>query len=162
MGLFTQIITVLSQFEIAFITLFTGLIIAKIVGKIARWVLLQAELDQISAGISDALSEIIKYVLYAVTLFLILQQFKLTKPVFFVLLFAITAIFVVLVLVALLDFILNAALGLYLRSKLKRFKGKRIQIGLVSGVLTSIGPVDCVIKDKEIFVVPYKYVLYRF
>ena len=162
MALITTIHAFATKISIALLTLFIGFIIAKLAGKIAKKVMAEAELNRIlvSAGfkpLSDALGIIIEYVIYAATILIILQQFGLTSIVLGI----ITAIAVVVILFSLLlalrDFIPNAIAGLFIRKKLKKFLGKKVQIGSVSGKLEQIGIIKSTLRNKDEHCVPHLY-----
>lgn len=122
----------------------------------------EAELNRIltAAGfrpLSDALGVILEYIIYAATVLVILQQFGLTEIVLGIIaVIAIVAIGFSLVL-AVRDFIPNAIVGLFLRKKMKKFLGKKICIGDVSGRLEHYGIVASVIKNKDEYYVPHLY-----
>ncbi len=160
---FIQVLHLLfTKVSVAMLTLFIGFIIAKLAGKIAKKVLAEAELNRIlvAAGfkpLSDALGVIIEYVIYAATILVILQQFGLTYIVLGII--SIIGIIVVLfsLLLALRDFIPNAVVGLFIRRKMKKFLGKKVQIGTVSGTLEHVGIIRSTVRDKDEHCVPHLY-----
>lgn len=152
------IVSAAKHLDVAFVTLFGGLILGRLAGKLCARLLKEAEIDRIGVGVSDLLGYLVSYVIYFVTVVLVLRQFELTGVAW-------TLLLVVLLLGALLvalfimgDLAPNFVLGFFLRSKLKKYLGKRVQIGKAEGVLVSAGWVDCVLKDKEVFALPYRYV----
>jgi small-conductance mechanosensitive channel len=151
-----------TKISIALLTLFIGFIIAKLAGKIAKRIMAEAELNRIlvAAGfkpLSDAFGVIIEYIIYAATILVILQQFGLTTVVLSIL-GAIAAVIIIFsLLLAIRDFIPNAVAGLFVRKKLKKFLGKKVQIGTVRGRLENIGIVNSTLRDKDEHCVPHFY-----
>jgi hypothetical protein len=151
-----------TKISIALITLFIGFIIAKLAGKIAKKVLAEAELNRIltAAGfkpLSDAFGIIIEYFIYAATILVILQQFGLTYVVIGIIIAVTAAILLISLLLAIRDFIPNAIAGLFIRRKMKKLLGKKVQVGKIRGRLESVGIINSTIRDKDEHCVPHLY-----
>lgn len=152
----------LTKIEIALIIFFVGFIVAKLAGRILKKLLAEAELNRIleSAGfkpISNSIAALVQYVIYTATLFIILQQFGLTKIVLVIVVIIAFLVVAISFLLAVRDFVPNAVAGLWLRKKLKPYIGKNIRIGNVKGQLKRVGVVSSIIKDKEEYHVPHLY-----
>ncbi len=162
MAFYLTIENFLTKIEIALIVFFVGFIIAKLAARILRKLLAEAELNRIleSAGfkpISNSIAALVQYVIYTATLFIILQQFGLTKIVLIIVVILAFLVFAFSFLLAVRDFVPNAVAGLWLRKKLKPYIGKNIKIGNVKGRLKRVGVVASIIKDKEEYHVPHLY-----
>ncbi len=146
---------------VALVTLLIGFIIAKLAGRITRRILSEAEINRILATedmkLDKAISRIVEYVIYAITLLVILQQFGLTKLVLGIIITIAVIIIGFSALLAIKDFIPNAITGLFIKRKLKQNLGKKVKIGIVTGKLVHIGIVESVIQDKEEHHIPHLY-----
>lgn len=138
---------------VALVTLLIGFIIAKLAGRITRRILSEAEINRILATedmkLDKAISRLVEYVIYAITLLVILQQFGLTKLVLGIIITIAVVIIGFSALLAIKDFIPNAITGLFIKRKLKQNLGKKVRIGIVTGKLVHVGIVESVIQDKE-------------
>ena len=152
----------LTKIEIGLIIFFAGFVIAKLVGRLLKRFLAEAELNRIleSAGfkpLSNVIAVIVEYFIYVATLFVILQQFGLTKLVLGII---VVLAFIVLALsffLAVRDFVPNVVAGFFLRKRMKPLLQKYVQIGSVKGKLVSFGLVGSILKDKEHYYVPHLY-----
>ncbi len=146
---------------VALVTLLIGFIIAKLAGRITRRILSEAEINRILAAeemkLDKAISRLVEYVIYAITLLVILQQFGLTKVVLGIIITVAVVIIGFSALLAIKDFIPNAITGLFIKGKLKKHLGKKVRIGIVSGKLVHVGIVESVIQDKEEHHIPHLY-----
>lgn len=152
----------LTKIEIALIVFFVGFIIAKLASRILKKLLAEAEINRIleTAGfkpISNTIASIVKYIIYTITLFIILQQFGLTKLVLAIIVIAATIIIIISLLLAIRDFIPNFVAGIFLRKKVKKFMGKYVQIGPVKGKLMHFGLTGSIMKNKEQYYIPHLY-----
>ena len=153
---------IVNEAAVALITILVGFIIAKLASRIAKKVMVEAELNRIltAAGIkplSDVLGTILEYLIYTATLLVVLQQFGLTSIVLGII--AVLAIVIIgfSLLLTLRDFIPNALVGFLIRKEMKRFLGKKVRIGAVVGRLENVGIVGSVVKDKDEHYVPHLY-----
>ncbi|HLF54187.1 MAG TPA: hypothetical protein VI612_00515 [Candidatus Nanoarchaeia archaeon] len=146
---------------VALVTLLIGFIIAKLAGRITRRVLSEAEINRILATedmkLDKAISRIVEYVIYTITLLVILQQFGLTKLVLGIIITIAVIIIGFSALLAIKDFIPNAITGLFIKRKLKQNLGKKVKIGIVTGKLVHVGIMESVIQDKEEHHIPHLY-----
>ena len=153
-----SVIDAAKNLDVAFVTLFGGLILGRLAGKLCARLLKEAEVERMAEGVSDLLGHLVSYIIYFIAVVLVLQQFQLTSVALTIVLVVVFAGVALVVLFVLGDLAPNFVLGFLLRGKLKRFLGKRVQIGKAQGVLVSAGWIDCVLKDKEVFALPYRYV----
>lgn len=148
-------------FEIAFITLFVGLLVSRIIGKAARRMLAEAELNKLFAAkgarsISDIMGGTIEGLLYVVTGIIVLQQLGLAIVVLH------TGIVVLVLLGALILFfaareIPNLITGLLMKSTVEKLMNSPVRIGTIEGRLERAGLLDLQIKGKDRFKVPYSF-----
>ncbi|MBI4145978.1 hypothetical protein HY489_01425 [Candidatus Woesearchaeota archaeon] len=148
-------IELLKRLEVAFITLFAGLVIGAVVGKVLKRVFFEFEIDRIADGLSSVLAGMVEYLLYAITVLLVLQQFSLTRPVMItVVLFA--SVFVIYVFLGeFLDVVPNILAGLLVRGRVSSLLGRKVHVGRISGVVKTVGWRGFWLKDKKLFFVPY-------
>jgi len=150
------------QSSIAIITLFTGIIIAKISKKIVKKVLIEAEINTIlnAAGfrpLSEELARITEYIIYGITIFIILQQFGITRILINALIAIIIVVLIITTMISTRHHIPNAITGLFIKKKIKKYLGKKIQIDNIKGKLEEIGISSIKIKNKEEYHIPYLY-----
>lgn len=152
----------LTKLEIVLIIFFAGFILAKLADRIVRRLLSEAELNEVlvAAGfkpLSDVFGLIIKYVIYAATLLVVLQQLGLTKLVLGVL--VVLAVFLLgfFVFLTARDLIPNLVAWFFLRKKIKPFVGKKVCIGSVEGKLVRFGFVGSTVRNKDVHFVPHLY-----
>ncbi len=153
-----RLVDVVKHLDVAFVTLFGGLILGRLAGKLCARLLKEAEVERMAEGVSDLLGHLVSYVFYFITVVLVLQHFNLTSVAFAIVSVVVCLGAVLVVLFVVADLMPNFLLGFLLRSKLKRYVGKRVQIGKAQGVLVNAGWIDCVLKDKEVVALPYRYV----
>ena len=151
----------LGKMVVALITLFVGFIIAKLAGLLTKRVLHEAEINRVlaTAGmkLDEAIGRLVEYLLYVITLLVILNQFGLTKLVLGILITLAIALMAFSLLLAIKDFVPNAITGLFIRKKLKSNLGKKVKIGMVTGKLVHVGVVQSVVKDGGEHHVPHLY-----
>ena len=138
-------------FEIAFITLFVGLLISRIIGKTARRMLAEAELSKLFAAkgarsIGDIIGGSIEGLLYLVTGIIVLQQLGLAHIVLN------AGIILLLLLAAIIIFfavreIPNLITGFLMKKNVERLAGAQVQVGSIEGKLKNAGLLDLEIKD---------------
>jgi len=152
----------MSKIAVALVTIFTGFIIAKLTGRIAKRIMAEAELNRIltAAGfkpLSDALAKILEYLIYTATLLVVLQQFGLTKLVLGIIAGVLIIIIGFSLLLAFRDFIPNFVARIFIRKKMKELIGQKIKIGSIKGRLEKFGLVASIIRDKDEHYVPHLY-----
>lgn len=144
------------------ITLFLGILLAKLVGKIVQHVLAQAEINRLLkqsgiTSIDERVARLAEYTIYAGTILFILQQLGLTRIVFGILITIALILIVASIALSIRDFIPNATQGLFIRKKLKHHLGKKIKIGNTAGLLDRIGIIQSTLQGKELHYVPHVY-----
>ncbi len=152
---------IVRNFEIAFITLFTGLLISRLVGKVIKRMLAEAELNKLFAAkgartISDILGSTTEGLLYLVTVLIVLKQLGLTNLVFYVIMFLL-AIFILFFVFLCLKQAQNILAWLMIRSSLNKNLGKIVHIGDITGKLESVGLFQSRLNSTETFLVPHAY-----
>jgi len=162
MGIISIAYSIFTKIAVALITVLVGFMIAKLAGKIMKRVLVEAELNRIlkAAGfrpLSDTLGSILEYVIYTITLLIVLQQFGLTKIILGIVAVVATIIIAFSIFLTIRDFIPNALIGLLMRKKMKRFLGKKVKIGINTGKLEQVGIVASVIRNKDEYYIPHMY-----
>jgi len=151
-----------SQIAVALITIFVGVIIAKLAGRVTKRVLAEAELNKIlvRAGfkpMSDAVGALVEYCIYIATVLVLLQQFGLTEIVLGIIAIIALAVIAFSLTLTVRDFIPNAIVGLYIRKRMQSKLGKQVQIGAVKGRLEHFGVVASTIKNEDENYVPHLY-----
>ena len=151
----------LRKFEIAFITLFAGLLVSRILGKIARRLLAEADLNKLFAAkgarsISDILGGTIEGILYLVTAGIVLQQLDLAVIVLQVVRIIVVILGLLLLFFAAQQFP-NVLTGLLMRRSMEKNKGKRVRINQLEGELEHVGLFNIQIKGKETMLIPNVY-----
>jgi len=152
----------ISKAAVALITIFIGFIIAKLASRVAKKLMAEAELNRIlkAAGLkplSDTLGSILEYLIYTVTVLVVLQQFGLTKIVLGTITILAFVVIAFSLLLAVRDFIPNAVVGILMRKKMKKHLGKKVKIGAVEGRLEHFGLLTSIVKDKDEYHVPHLY-----
>ena len=153
-----KFIDIVKHLDVAFVTLFGGLILGRLAGKLCARLLKEAEVERMAEGVSDLLGHFVSYVIYFITVVLVLQQFQLTSIAIALVLTMVIAGGILIILFVVADLTPNFVLGFLHRHRLRKFIGRRVRIGKAEGVLVSAGWIDCVLKDKEVFALPYRYV----
>jgi len=144
------------------ITLFLGVLLAKLISRIIQHVLSQAEINRLLkqsgiTSIDERIARIAEYLIYSATVLFILQQLGLTQIVFIVLTILASILIIASIALSIRDFIPNALQGLFLRKKLTHHLGQNIKIGNTSGVLDHIGIIQSRIASREPHYVPHTY-----
>ena len=158
----STILDVFNMIAKALITLFVGFVIAKLVSRIARRVMAEAELNRIlaKAGIrpaSDSLGMLLEYLIYTITILVILQQLGLTSIVIGIISIIAFIVCGFLLILTIRDVIPNMVTGVILRKKLRSHLGKQVRIGAVEGKLDHIGLVASIIRKDEDHYIPHLY-----
>jgi len=159
---FTAIQNVLNTITVALITILVGFIIAKLASRIAKRVMKEAELNRIlaKAGLrpfSDTIGSLIEYLLYMATLLIVLQQLGLTTLVLGIIIIIAAIVIGFILLLAVRNFIPNALVGIFVRQRMKRYLGKKVRLGSITGRLEHIGIVASVIKNADEHSIPHLY-----
>lgn len=154
---------VVRKFEIAFITLFAGFLISRIIGKIVKRMLAETELNRVFAvrgasSASEIIGSTVEGVLYLVTVIVVFKQLGLGKFVLYL-----TAILFIILIISLVFLAVKQLQNVFawfvLRSFLNRNLGKKVQIGDLDGKLESVNLIESCIIGSETFFVPHAYSL---
>lgn len=145
-----------SRLLAAFIILLIGFIIGKLFGKLAGRILHEVEIDSIlsrAAGtaikLEHGISVCITYLIYFVTIIMVLNQLGVTTTVLQMLLGAVIIIIIISIVLAIKDFVPNAFAGLYIyRHKLIK-EGERIKVKGIEGIVTHINLIETKLKTKD-------------
>src|SRR3989344_5907168 len=154
--------SVVSKFEVAFVTLIAGLLIARLVGRLVGFILKEAELNAIlkSAGFhpwSVEVGIVVERLIQAITVIIVLQQFDMARFVLEIVGLILGVVLLVGLLLSVRDVVPNLVAYVLLRKKLLKVKGTAVSIGHVSGRVEKIGFLRTILSGKEKFVVPHKY-----
>ena len=156
--------SVVSKFEVAFVTLIAGLLIARLVGRLVGFILKEAELNAIlkSAGFhpwSVEVGLVVERLLQVVTIIIVLQQFDMARFVLEIVGLIVGVVLLVGLLLSVRDVVPNLIAYVFLRGKLRASRGQVVSIGRVSGRVEKVGFLRTILSGKEKFVVPHKYAL---
>jgi len=148
----------------AFIIVFAGFVLAKLLGKLTKRILAEAELNRIlkKTGfkpISNKIAKTTEYLIYALTILFALQQLKITTIVLGILLTITISVIIFSIILTCKDFLPNYFAGFTVKKKLAKKIGKHITIGNVKGTLQHIEIVGSTIQSDEKYYVPHKYTL---
>ena len=152
---------IVRAFEISFITLFIGFLVSRIIGKAARRMLAEAEINKLFAAkgarsMSDIIGGSIEGILYLVTIIIVLQQIGLATVVLHAGL-VLLALVAALLLFFTLREIPNLAYGLLMRKSVTRCKDLPVKVGAIEGRLESAGLLSINIVGKDAFHIPYSF-----
>ena len=144
------------------VSLFLGIVIAKLSGKITKHILAQAEINRLLKksgikAIDQRVGSMVEWAIYIFTILFILQQLGLTRVVLTILVIASTLIITLSAIIAFRNFIPNAVQGLFIRKELDRHVGKKVEIGSVKGRLKKVGIIQSIIIDGEKHYIPHVY-----
>lgn len=152
--------TAISKFEIAFITLFAGLLVSRIVGKIVKRMLIEAELNKLfstrSKSINNIIGTSVEGFLYLITVIIVLQQLGFSFFIFYLGLI-IVALVISIVLTLAVKQIPNLIAGIWLRNSFSKLVGRKVRVGDINGKLESFSLLQSRIKGAELFLVPHFY-----
>ena len=150
--LFSQLFT---KFIVAIVILLIGFVIARIVGRLVQKLLHEVELNNIlqKAGVKikleDALSKLITYFIYFITIIWALNSLGLTTTI----LNMVSATFLILLIVAILlgikDFIPNLISGFFIYRKGIIKPGDKIKVGNLTGRVIRISLIETEIKTSS-------------
>lgn len=146
----------------ALVTLFVGIIIAKLAGKITKHILEQAEINRLLKesgikAIDQRIAAIAEYTIYIFTALLILQELGLTRIVLTIVIVFAAAILTITLLISIRNVIPNLIHGIRVRKAYKDKVGKEVKIGYVKGKLKRIGPLQSIVHEKEDHYITHTY-----
>ena len=146
------------------VTIFLGIILAKLLGKITKHVLEQAEINRLLRqsgvqAIDERIAKIVEYTIYAFAMLLILQELGLTRIVLGILIIAAAIVLTATILLAIRNFIPNMIHGPKVKKEYKDKIGKTVKIGSVKGKLLKIGIIQSVVSDREKHYITHTYTI---
>ena len=152
-----------SKFEVAFITLFAGLLISRLVGKIVKRMLAETELNKLFAAkgansISEIIGSSVEGLLYFVTVLIVFKQLGLAKFMIYVFVLLLVILVIYLIFITILQ-LQNVLAWIKLRSFFNKNIGKVVRIGDMKGELLSVNFLRCQLRGEEFFSVPHEYTL---
>ncbi len=145
-----------SRIVIALIILFLGLTLGKFLAKLITRVLHEIELDnliskttKIKFSVEKAIGNLIKYLIYFVTLILVLNQLGITTVLLYIIMAFVLAFILILTLFGVKDFIPNLFAG-FMINKNKLFKkGDTITFKNTTGKVIGMNLTETRIKTKK-------------
>ncbi|MBW3018624.1 mechanosensitive ion channel [Candidatus Woesearchaeota archaeon] len=154
--------TVLYTIATVLITLFVGVIIAKLAGRLIKRILAEAEINRLLKdsglkAIDQRVASLVEITIYVITGLLILQALGLTQMTLGIVIVAGTLAIAAFLFLTLRTFIPNWIQGFSVRKELRKQIGKDIQIGTIKGRLLEVKPSYCVIKERERIYIPHRY-----
>jgi len=150
------------EFLSIIVILLVGFIIAKLAGKITKRIFHETELDSVlkTAGLpplSNGIAILVEILIAIGTIFLVLERLGLAIIAISIAGILIGIVILGTLFVAIRDAIPNLLIGLFIRGKLKKQLGKNVKIGIVSGKLSKVRLLDCILEDGDSVHVPHIY-----
>lgn len=147
---------------IVVVTILLGITIAKILGRVTKHVLAQAEVNRLLKqsgikAIDQRVGAIVEYAVYVITILLVLQQLGLTRIVLGIIIIGGTLAIIISSALALRSIVPNMIHGWQVKKKLKHKIGKEVKIGMVKGKLEKVGMMQSIVLDKEKLYIPHSY-----
>ncbi len=139
----------LETFETIFITIIIGFLIAKLVQKALRWIVVELNLD------SAILPIIVEHVLYVATIVVVIVEVGLSW-VFLVILAVLAFIGLLYALLNIRDILANFSARSFVVKNVK--VNKMLHLGLISGKVDSVGLLSSAVVGKDEFSLPHVYV----
>jgi len=149
------------------IILLIGLVLGRIAGKLLLRLLRQIDFDSTikkttgyTGSIVSIISKFVTYLIYFLTILIILENLGLTSFVLNLIMFIILTVIAISVVLAIKDFIPNFVAGYSIRNKGLFKVGDKIKVGDVEGKIVKIMLVETHIESrKDLIVVPNSYFL---
>lgn len=159
---FTNLFTLSNTILIAVAILFFGFLLALIVRKIITRILSHAELNRVllAAGfrpLNDTAGLVAEYAIIIATTIIVLYYLGLARIVFIIAAIIVGIFLLATSILAIRDFIPALLLGFFVRSDLEKKIGQHITIGIVSGTLKAVGPINSIIEDNGTHYVSHHY-----
>jgi hypothetical protein len=144
------------------ITLFIGVILAKLLGRLVKRVLAEAEINRLLKdsgikAIDQRVANIVEIAVYAITGLLILQGLGWTQVVLGIVIVASAAALVAFLFLTLRTFIPNWIQGFSVKKELRKKIGQEIEIGDVKGKLIEVKPSYSIVLEREKIYIPHRY-----
>ena len=159
MGMIKEVLdAVLSSAVLAVVYFLMGVVIAKLAERIIEWVLHELEVDNwlkkagLKFAFEQSIAALVKYVIYAVTIILVLDQLRITAPVLNIVAYGIGLLVLAGILLGFKDFV--AGISIHRRGFVK--EGDQIRVRDIEGEVRSVNLLDTRIKTStgDIIFVP--------
>lgn len=154
---------VYDKFLVSVFILLIGFILGKITGKLVESLLKGFDIDKLlkrvdsNLAFDKALSQICTYVIFVITILILLQYLGIRNLVLIVLLVIFSAILIFSVSFAVIMFLPNFLFGLFIKRKLK--KGDFIIVDSINGRIVKMRFSDIFLESKDdILALPYSYI----
>ncbi len=147
----------------ALLIILFGLLIANIINNLLRKLLRDVEINKIIKeqlklrfNLSETLSSIVKYLIYAVTFIIVLSKLGIPTRTLQIVFIGIILFFVVFIILAFKDWIPNLVSGFYILRNKNLKIGDRIKINNLQGRIIKINLIETKIEtnNKEIIFIP--------
>ncbi len=161
---FTEVLKIIyDKFLICIFILLLGFIVSKAVKKFVATILKGVEINKllkkVGAGfaLDKAIAQISAYAVYIITILIILQVLGIRNIALIIILIVVSFILGISLLTAIIIFLPNFFIGIFLKKKLKI--GDKIKINSVKGIIKKLRFSDIIVEsDKDVFSLPYIYV----
>ncbi|MEK6849001.1 MAG: mechanosensitive ion channel domain-containing protein [Nanoarchaeota archaeon] len=153
---------VLSSAVLAVVYFLMGVVIAKLAERIIEWVLHELEVDNwlkkagLKFAFEQSIAALVKYVIYAVTIILVLDQLRITAPVLNIVAYGIGLLVLAGILLGFKDFVPNFVAGISIHRRGFVKEGDQIRVRDIEGEVRSVNLLDTRIKTStgDIIFVP--------
>lgn len=144
------------------ITLFIGVIIAKLAGRLVKRILAEAEINRLLKdsglkAIDQRVANIIEMAIYAITGLMILQALGWTQIALGIVIVAAALSLAAFIFLTMRTFIPNWVQGFSVRKELKKKIGQDVRIGTIKGNLLEVKPSYSIVKEREKIYIPHRY-----
>lgn len=147
----------------AFLVLILGLIVANVLSNILRKFLRGIEISRVledqlhlKIKLENYLSTLLKYIIYLITIILILDQLGIPTKILQIILIVFIIIIIVFAVLAFKDWLPNLLSGFYVIRTQKVKKGETIKVKGIKGKVTKINLLETEIEtnNKEVIFIP--------
>ena len=147
---------------IALIILLIGFTAGKLLGRLLKKILYEAELDTVAKKMGVKLSlerkfaALAEYLIYLITIILALNQIGLTNTVLKIALASILLLLLISALISIKDFLPNSIAAFFIHKKRMLKKGDDIKVQGIQGKIQKIGLVEThiITKNKDSIYIP--------
>ena len=152
-GMIKEFLTlVLTKVVVAAVLFLIGIVLGKIVERFAEWLLHELEVDnwlkkaKLKFAFEQSIASLLKYIVYAVTIIVTLNQLGLTQQVLNIVAAAIALLVFASVLLGFKDFVPNFIAGLAIHRRGFVKEGDQIRVRDIEGEVRSVNLLDTRIK----------------
>lgn len=147
----------------AFLMLIIGLILAKVISNIIRRFIRGIEVNKtlekqlkLKINLENHVGSIVKYLIYLITMILILNQLGIPTKILQIILVIIIVLFVLFVILAFKDWLPNLISGIYILRTGKIRPGEKIKINEIKGKVIKINLLETKIEtnNNELIFIP--------